>query len=154
MLEKDVNDTERSLKDVNATLHEHIDAARETNKFIETGQGDIVDDADQHAASALQAIVESEKNVESLDAMLDGLEGVELKELESSEDELKSLGDEVERMVNDEINTMLKKLVEQEHTLEVYEADLSELRRQVTHNDVLFNALPTTCYKVASAFEQ
>ena len=93
-------------------------------------------------------------HVEDLSTTIDGIDGIDLRDLIASEEELKELDDQVDALVTEEINVLESRLETQEYRLQQYEDDLSELKKQIQHNMKLFDALPTTCFKVASNFEQ
>ena len=67
---------------------------------------------------------------------------------------LRELWNWVDALVTEEINVLESRLETQEYRLQQYEDDLSELKKQIQHNMNLFDALPTTCFKVATNFEQ
>ena len=93
-------------------------------------------------------------HVEDLSTTIDGIDGIDLRDLIASEEELKELDDQVDALVTEEINVLERRLETQEYRLQQYEDDLSELKKQIQHNMKLFDALSTTCFKVASNFEQ
>ena len=152
----DVNNTEQSLQETTQTLQEYKDIAEQINKFIEKGDdySDVVRKVGEEAESALQKIDESKQNVGDLSTTIDGIDGIDLRDLIASEEELKTLDDQVDALVTEEINVLERRLETQEYRLQQYEDDLSELKKQIQHNMNLFDALPTTCFKVASNFEQ
>lgn len=76
-----------------------------------------------------------------------------LYELQEAEREFKELNDDINESLYNEINTLLQQIEEQEQSITEYELDLTQLRKEVAQNIVVFDALPRKCMKVVGSIE-
>ena len=148
----EVQQTKDNIKETNEKIDEYKEVANNDAKKVEKAKNDSIT-ASVLAAKANSDLTKSLQDVDKLIETIEGLDEINIKELEEAERRFAAAKDTIENVIEAEINFLENKLEEQNKTISEYELDLEPLRREVNFVNELYLYLPKTCFRSKEGLE-
>jgi len=145
-------ETKNDIKITQTKLDELKSKAEEDSSKIQTALNKT-EEGKNKATLAENDLIKALDNVEDLMVLIDSLPEIDFQTLEDAEDRFKKAKEIIEGNIQDEIDLLEKKSIEQEQLIKQYELDLDPLRKQIQMNSELFEYIPKSCFRKQGGLE-